>query len=99
MKANISKLIQATEAVDFGGKTLHVKLPTVRMARELISARYEDPAEAIDGKLRLAAMLLSNNQEGQAVTADELEDLPFAFCEAVLQRAVERLKVVGDDPS
>lgn len=99
MKANISKMLQATEAMELCGETLHLRLPTVRMARELISAQYADPMEAIDGKLRLAAMLLSNNQEGRAVTAAELEDLPFAFCEAVLQRAVERLKVVGDDPS
>lgn len=96
----------ASETLDItmpDGSVLHVKKPTERIIIELVRLRDFDPNSAPDVVLavvnKCAHMILNNNEEGVAVSKDQIAALPVAAKGAILDAFTEMASRINADPT
>ena len=101
---SFDKFLNKTVEVEFGGRIVHVRMPSANVMRKfsLIEMEYDkEKTDAFNIKKRSALELLNNNEEGEVFEESELELIPICgldvFVKTVLTEAEELRKNPNSD--
>lgn len=101
MNANLDNYRRPIFDVTVGGRTLHVRMPSVAIYKAVAEAtkQHDDPDKALEDQLLAASLVLSDNTAGVRVSVNKLQKYPHAAIMRVLLMVVTAMTKLQNDPN